>query len=73
LPSPTRKKREIVEKETYDLVKERQWMDDNAKEVAERYELDLDTVNEIFFATSYELYERGYKPTNGALALLTQR
>ena len=36
-------------------------------------ELDLETVNEIFAATSYELYQKGYKPTNAALASLTQR
>ncbi len=67
------KKREPVEKETYDLVKERQWMDDNARDVAERYELDLESVNEIFAASSYDLYDRGYKPTNVALAALTTR
>jgi hypothetical protein len=52
-PKANRPKREVVEKEIYDRVKERQYMDNSASDVAGRYELDLEVVNEIFESTSY--------------------
>ncbi len=51
------KAEEKVEKDVYDNVKGRQAMEDTAREAAERYDLPLEVVNDIYSATSYFGYK----------------